>query len=89
MKTVEYYDNNAKDYTQDTVLADVISILDRFNISLEKQAYTLDFGCGSGRDSKYFLERGFRVDSTDGSKEMCRIASEYIGQEVKKCYLMN
>ncbi|MDY3796155.1 MAG: class I SAM-dependent methyltransferase, partial [Agathobacter sp.] len=46
--------------------------------------YILDFGCGSGRDTKYFLEAGLRVDAIDGSKELCKIASEYTGIEVKR-----
>ena len=46
-------------------------------------AYILDFGCGSGRDTKYFLGHGFSVDAIDGSKEMCRRASEITGIKVK------
>lgn len=42
----------------------------------------LDLGCGSGRDSRYFLEKGFQVTAIDGSAELCRLASKYIGQEV-------
>ena len=44
----------------------------------------LDFGCGSGRDSKYFLEKGYRVDAVDGSEEICKITREYVKIEVKK-----
>ena len=43
----------------------------------------LDFGCGSGRDTKYFLEQGYNVDAVDGSKELCKLASEYTGIKVK------
>ena len=42
----------------------------------------LDFGCGSGRDTKYFLSKGYGVDATDGSEELCKIASEYAGIQV-------
>lgn len=44
----------------------------------------MDFGCGSGRDSKYFLEKGYRVDAVDGSEEICKITREYVKIEVKK-----
>ena len=44
----------------------------------------LDFGCGSGRDTKYFLEHGMHVEATDGSEELCRIASDYAGIPVKR-----
>jgi SAM-dependent methyltransferase len=39
-------------------------------------------GCGSGRDSKAFLSAGYQVTAIDGSSELCRIASEFIGQNV-------
>ncbi len=44
----------------------------------------LDFGCGSGRDTKYFLERGYEVDACDGSEHICAIASEKTGIAVKQ-----
>jgi 2-polyprenyl-3-methyl-5-hydroxy-6-metoxy-1,4-benzoquinol methylase len=47
-------------------------------------ASILDFGCGSGRDTKAFLELGYRVDAVDGSSELCRMASEYSGISVKQ-----
>ncbi|MDO4491865.1 MAG: class I SAM-dependent methyltransferase [Lachnospiraceae bacterium] len=47
-------------------------------------ASILDFGCGSGRDTRYFLEKGYQVTATDGSSELCRLASEYTGIQVKK-----
>ena len=40
-------------------------------------------GCGSGRDSKYFLYKGYSVKAIDGSKELCKLASNNIGQEVE------
>ena len=34
--------------------------------------------------TKYFLEQGFYVDATDGSEEMCYIASNYTGIQVRR-----
>ena len=45
------------------------SVQDKFLSYLSAGSYILDFGCGSGRDSKYFLEKGYRVDAVDGSEE--------------------
>ena len=50
---------------------------------LPKEADILDFGCGSGRDAKYFLEHGYHVEAIDGSTELCRLASIYTGIEVR------
>ena len=43
----------------------------------------MDYGCGSGRDTKYFLEQGCKVNAIDGSQELCKLASEYTGIPVK------
>ena len=50
---------------------------------MPNNAHILDFGCGSGRDTKYFLERGYNVDASDGSLELCQAAGEYTGIQVK------
>jgi len=46
--------------------------------------YILDLGCGSGRDSKYFLEKGYKVEAVDGSPVLCEKASKLIGQPVRQ-----
>lgn len=84
--TIQYYNQNAKDFYTDTVSRDMSTLLDRFLSYLEENAYILDFGCGSGRDTKYFLEKGYLLDAVDGSAEMCRIASRLTGIEVRHMY---
>ncbi len=82
--TLNYYNTHAKDFIQGTVAVDFHITQDKFLAQLEKGASILDFGCGSGRDTKYFLERGFAVEATDGSAELCKLASEYTGIKVKQ-----
>ena len=81
--TLNFYDNNASSYFEQTKNGDLKAVCDRFLDLLPKSAYILDFGCGSGRDSKYFLDNGYRVKAIDGSKKLCELASEYIGQPVE------
>lgn len=57
---------------------------DKFLEKLNPDAYILDFGCGAGRDTKYFLSRGYQVDAVDGSEQLCRIASEYTEIKVRQ-----
>ena len=45
--------------------------------------------CGSGRDTKYFLEQGCKVTAIDGSQELCKLASEYTGIPVKHMLFQN
>ena len=51
---------------------------------LSPTARILDFGCGSGRDTKYFLSQGYTVEAIDGSEELCKIASVHTGISVKQ-----
>lgn len=81
--TLEYYNTKAKIFMEETVNVDFSHIQNKFILKLKAGAFILDFGCGSGRDTKYFWESGFAVEAIDGSAELCKIASEYTGIEVK------
>lgn len=81
--TLEYYNRNAREFAAATVSVEFESMQRRFLDKLPHGARILDFGCGSGRDAKYFLDRGYLVEATDGSEELCRIASEYAGIPVR------
>ena len=81
--TIDYYNENAKKFIDGTVSVNFKHIQDLFLKLLPEKARILDFGCGSGRDTKYFLEQGHIVEATDGSVELCKAASEYTGITVK------
>lgn len=83
-KTLTYYNQNATSFATSTVSVDFSATQDKFLSLLQPKSHILDFGCGSGRDTKYFLEAGFEVTATDGSKELCKLASEYTGIAVKQ-----
>ena len=62
------------------------NLYDKFEIYLKSGDKILDLGCGSGRDSKYFLSKGYDVVSVDGSIEICRLAEKYIGKYVRNIF---
>ncbi|MBP3240752.1 MAG: class I SAM-dependent methyltransferase [Oribacterium sp.] len=80
--TLNYYDANAENFIKGTISVDFSATQDKF-LSLLSGKKILDFGCGSGRDTKYFLEKGYEVTAIDGSLELCKAASLYTGIEVK------
>lgn len=82
--TLQYDNQNATKFIENTKSVEFHSVQDKFLSYLSAGSYILDFGCGSGRDSKYFLEKGYRVDAVDGSEEICKITREYVKIEVKK-----
>ena len=72
--TLLYYSQNANAYFEETISVDMSQTQHRFLGKLKPGAGILDFGCGSGRDTKCFLAAGFTVDAIDGSVELCRLA---------------
>ena len=88
-QTLFYYNTNAREFTEGTVNVDFSYTQNKFLDKLNEGALILDFGCGSGRDTKYFLEKGYSVEAIDGSEELCRIAGEYVGIEVKNMFFQD
>ena len=83
-ETIEYYNKNAEAFRDNTQNVVFTETQEKFIEYLKPGARILDFGCGSGRDTKYFLNRGFQTEATDGSAELVKIASEYTGIQVKQ-----
>ena len=81
--TIDYYNLNAENFIESTQNVDMHQAQNRFLQLLDENASILDFGCGSGRDTSYFMNKGYQVTATDGSAEICRLASEFTGIEVK------
>ena len=79
---IDYYNTNADDFYESTVNTDMSEWQNRFLQHIPAGGRILDAGCGSGRDSKAFLKQGYSVVAFDASREMCKKASELIGQEV-------
>ena len=80
--TVDYYNANAKQFYSNTVGVDMSELHARFLAQVPKGGLILDAGCGSGRDSKAFLDQGFRVNAFDASPELALLATELTGQQV-------
>ena len=83
-ETLNYYDKNAIPFSESTLHVDFAETQQAFLDCLPSHAHILDFGCGAGRDTRYFLEDGCRVTAVDGSEALCKIASEYTGIPVKQ-----
>lgn len=82
--TLNYYNENAREFADGTVNVNFKYIQDLFLAYVSEGGMILDFGCGSGRDTKYFLNKGYSVDAIDGSDELCKIAGNYTGISVKR-----
>jgi len=81
-QTMAYYEANAQRFFENTHAVNMDSIYEPFLSLLPSGAHILDTGCGSGRDSRAFLERGYEVTAMDASEAMVELASQHIGRPV-------
>lgn len=88
LDTIDYYDKECLAYSDEwsnNFTSNFnFNIPDIFISYLDKDAYILDLGCGHGRDTIYFLNKGYRVKAVDGSREMCKLASQNVGINVEQ-----
>ena len=81
--TIKYYETEYETFISETIDADTEALRRRFLRLIPDNGDILDLGCGSGRDTKAFIDAGYRVSAIDGSEEICHAASEYTGIDVK------
>ena len=81
--TLSWYRDNAIQYAEETRNSLVLDALWGFLSRMKEGGTILDYGSGSGRDSAYFINKGFSVDSLDGSAEMKAQAERLFGIKVK------
>ena len=77
--TLEFYENNAEQFAQDTLNVDMSALYQRFLVLLPPSSRILDAGCGAGRDSAAFLQRGFQVEAFAASANLVAIAQRVSG----------
>lgn len=74
--SIEYYEKNADAFVASTINADVTTLYKQFEGYLQDGCRILDLGCGSGRDSRYFSNKGYCVVAADPSPAMCQKTQE-------------
>jgi SAM-dependent methyltransferase len=80
--SINYYETHAQTFFADTVALDMAPLYARFLERLPPGGSILDAGCGSGRDTRAFLERGYAVTAFDASPTLAQLASAYCGLPV-------
>lgn len=75
-ETLEVYNAKAQEYATLTQTTGSDKHLARFCKALAPGAYVLDLGCGPGFASAHLVSKGFKVDPTDGSSEMVKVARD-------------
>lgn len=78
--TIEYYNTHADEHCDATRNVDMSALYAEFEKHLRPGCKILDLSCGSGRDSKYFYDKGYEVVAVDLSTEMCKRTRENLFQ---------
>ncbi len=81
--SLDFYSENARDFFKRTVELDLSVLYAEFLPHIPEGGAILDAGCGSGRDSRHFLENGFAVHAFDAAPDLAERASKYIEQRVE------
>ncbi|MCF8144629.1 MAG: class I SAM-dependent methyltransferase [Deltaproteobacteria bacterium] len=76
---VDYYEQNYLEYHASTFGIDPFSFLNPLVQRLPPSATILDVGCGSGRDMRWFKERGFRPMGLEQSPTIAAMARNHSG----------
>ena len=74
-----FYQENHKQYFQDTVNIDPSGFLEPLAGRLTPGASILDVGCGSGRDLRWFKEHGFQPTGFEHSPGLAALARQHSG----------
>ena len=76
-QTVSSYNREYRKYYRDTAYIDLSEIYNEFRTHISKCGTILDAGCGVGRDTRYFIQHGYKVVSFDASERMVQLCSQY------------
>lgn len=78
----DYYEDNAKVFFAETVGVDMTPLYEQFLSHVPASALLLDAGCGSGRDARWFLSQGYRIEAFDASPTLAALAESHCGLAV-------
>lgn len=82
MTTIDYYNAYAEAFIDATFKVDMERLYQPFLGELSDSARILDVGCGSGRDTLAFINKGYQVDAIDYSKVLVDRATQLTGVEI-------
>jgi ubiquinone/menaquinone biosynthesis C-methylase UbiE len=75
-RTIDFYNKNAKPYSNRISNRFIPKLINRFSDLVEKGEKVLDVGCAAGRDSRHLKNKGFKVVGIDLSDELLNLARE-------------
>ncbi|MDD5068250.1 MAG: class I SAM-dependent methyltransferase [Candidatus Pacebacteria bacterium] len=72
--TIDWYDNNSEQYAKGLYEVSPTASIQAFLEHIPQDAYVLEAGCGPGRESKIFHEKGIKTVGIDMSEGLLEVA---------------
>nr|MDT0251273.1 methyltransferase domain-containing protein [Endozoicomonas sp.] len=85
MTTFDFYQKNSLKFYNSTVDVDAQALYKFFLPLIPSGGHILDAGCGSGRDARAFIDRGYKVTAFDASATLAAMAAQLTEQPVETC----
>ena len=82
--TISYYNKNSESFIESTREVDVSELYSPFLKSIPMNGRILDLGCGSGRDTRHFVENSYDVVALDASSEMVAATRNVTSADVRQ-----
>jgi len=86
-RTLRFYDEHGDEYVRGTIGVSMEPLYGSFLEILPAGGKILDAGCGSGRDTKAFLQHGYEVTAIDGSEKMVEATTALSGIPARQMLL--
>ena len=83
---LKWYQDHTAEFIARTADVDMTLHYSRFLEQVVPGGRILDLGCGAGKASLYFTQKGYQVLAVDGCKELCDFTRERVGCPVRHMF---
>ena len=84
--SLKWYQDHTEEFIARTADVDMTTHYSRFLEQVAPGGHILDLGCGAGKASLYFTQKGYQVLAVDGCKELCDFTRKRVGCPVRHMF---
>ena len=84
--SLKWYQDHTAEFIARTADVDMTPHYSRFLEQVVPGGRILDLGCGAGKASLYFTQKGYQVLAVDGCKDLCDFTRERVGCPVRHMF---
>ena len=84
--SLKWYQDHTEEFIARTADVDMTPHYSRFLEQVVPGGRILDLGCGAGKASLYFTQKGYQVLAVDGCQELCDFTRQRVGCPVRQMF---